>query len=136
MNQEIREARDQGMHMPNNSISGRQTAETVNDLPHAQNPSIVNRTESGVAHIRTAVPLTEGERQRLHRILEDYFDHPLELQVEQVPDVLAGVFVQIGDTVIDGTLRGKLEALHHHLLAQSRIMISSQAPSSRGKDLS
>jgi F-type H+-transporting ATPase subunit delta len=95
----------------------------------------VARTESDVAHLRVAVPLTADERERLHRILEDYFEHPLKLQVEHDPDVLAGVFVQVGDTVIDGSLRGKLDALHHHLLTQSRIMISSHFPSHELEDL-
>jgi F0F1-type ATP synthase delta subunit len=107
----------------------------VNNLPHPRNSSLVARTESDVAHLRVAVPLTEDERQRLHHILEDYFGHDLELQVEEDPDVLAGVFVQVGDTAIDGSLRGKLDALHHHLLTQSRIMISSQFPSDETEDL-
>ena len=126
--------REGEIHAQNGSLSEKRT-EDVDDLPLTHNSSVVGRTESDVAHIRTAVPLTDDERQRLQHILEDYFGHPLEMEVEQEPEVLAGVFVQVGDTVIDGSLRGKLDALHHHLLTQSRIMISSQFPSDEIEDL-
>ncbi|NLG51296.1 MAG: F0F1 ATP synthase subunit delta [Chloroflexi bacterium] len=77
------------------------------------------------AIVRVAVPLTPEESQRLHSLLERLFHRPLELAVEVTPSVIGGVWVRVGDEVIDGSVRGQLETLRYHLRTQSRIMITS-----------
>lgn len=79
------------------------------------------------ALVRVAVELKPSEFQRLKEILQRRFQHELDLEIDLDPSILGGVWVRVGDTVIDGSLRGKLEALHHHLRAQSRTMVSGGA---------
>jgi hypothetical protein len=75
--------------------------------------------------VRVAVALNEPESARLSAALERYLRAPVTLDVELAPDILGGVWLRMGDTVIDGTLSGRLEALRQHLCAQCRIMVTS-----------
>jgi F0F1-type ATP synthase delta subunit len=77
------------------------------------------------AQVRVAVALSEADARRLSLTLERYFHAPLTLEVELAPEIIGGVWVRVGDTVIDGSLRGRLEALRQHLCAQCRIMVTS-----------
>ena len=83
----------------------------------------------GIAQVRVAVALRPEEEQALRQALERYFQRPLQLEIILDPDILGGVRVRVGDTVIDGSLRGKLEALRHHLRVQSRVILA------QGEDL-
>lgn len=77
------------------------------------------------AQVRVCAPMNEAEVARLGAALEQYFHTPVTLDVELAPEILGGVWVRVGDTVMDGTLAGRLEALRQHLCAQCRIMVTS-----------
>ena len=66
----------------------------------------------------TAVTLTEAERTALVRSLEARTGKKIELNTAVDPEVLGGVLVRIGDTVFDGTVRGKLGRLREQLVAR------------------
>ncbi|HJX38054.1 MAG TPA: ATP synthase F1 subunit delta [Anaerolineae bacterium] len=61
--------------------------------------------------VRSAVPLTPDEQAALRAKLKDRFKQPLELRFEVDPSLLGGVSVRVGDQVIDGSVKGKLDAL-------------------------
>lgn len=69
-----------------------------------------------VAAVRSAVELNEGELQRLAEALTRRMRRPVELRVVRDPSVLGGLDIEVGDTVIDGTLRHRLEQLRESLL--------------------
>jgi F-type H+-transporting ATPase subunit delta len=64
-----------------------------------------------LAEVRTAVDLDEGQRTRLTEALAKATGKAVELKVIIDPTVLGGIVTQIGDTVIDGTVRSGLEQL-------------------------
>ena len=66
----------------------------------------------------TAVPLDAAQQAALERSLEARTGKDIELKTEVDPAVMGGVLVRIGDTVLDGTVRGKLERLREQLLAR------------------
>jgi ATP synthase, F1 delta subunit len=66
----------------------------------------------------TAVPLTEPQKAALEKSLEARTGKDIELKTEVDPAIMGGVLVRIGDTVLDGTVRGKLERLREQLLAR------------------
>jgi F-type H+-transporting ATPase subunit delta len=80
-------------------------------------PSIVDelaelaarRRESAVAEVRTAVPLDEERRARLERALVRATGRTVELKVVIDPSVIGGVVARVGDQVIDGSVRRRLE---------------------------
>jgi F-type H+-transporting ATPase subunit delta len=64
-----------------------------------------------VAEVRTAIDLDEDQRSRLAAALQQAVGSPVEVKVIGDPDVLGGVVAQIGDTVIDGSIRTRLDQL-------------------------
>jgi F-type H+-transporting ATPase subunit delta len=79
------------------------------------------RTWQGLqeAEVVSAVPLTVDERTRLHARLEHATGLTLELRTRVDPDLVGGLYVRIGDRVMDRSVRGLLQSLQDRLLALS-----------------
>ena len=69
---------------------------------------------SGVTDARVvlAIPADEGLRARITRTLEERLGGRVRATIEHDPSILGGMVVRIGDRVIDGSLRGRLQQLH------------------------
>jgi F-type H+-transporting ATPase subunit delta len=86
-------------------------------------PAIVERfvelatqsREREVADVRSATPLDEQQQQRLAHALSRATGKQIEVKVTVDPSLLGGVVATIGDTVIDGTVRHRLEQLKETL---------------------
>jgi F-type H+-transporting ATPase subunit delta len=68
-----------------------------------------------VAEVRTAVPLTPDQQTRLAAALANATGKNVSLKPIVDPSVLGGVLATVGDTVIDGTVRTRLEQLKSRL---------------------
>jgi F-type H+-transporting ATPase subunit delta len=68
-----------------------------------------------VAEVRAAVPLDDRIRDRLAKALSDATGKDVEVKVVVDPSVLGGIVARIGDTVIDGTVRRRLEQLKERI---------------------
>ncbi len=66
----------------------------------------------------TAAPLLPVQVSALQVSLEKRTGKRIELSTEVDPSLLGGVLVRIGDTVLDDSVRGKLDRLHDELLAR------------------
>ncbi|HWH35720.1 MAG TPA: ATP synthase F1 subunit delta [Acidimicrobiales bacterium] len=64
-----------------------------------------------VAEVRSAVPLDDDQRSRLAEALRSATGKQVEVKVIVDPSVLGGLVAQVGDTVIDGSVRTKLDQL-------------------------
>lgn len=64
-----------------------------------------------VANVRSAIPLTDDQRDRLAQALGKATGKQVEVKVVVDPTVLGGIVAEVGDTVIDGTVRSRLEQL-------------------------
>jgi len=69
-----------------------------------------------VANVRSAVSLDDEEARRLTEALARGAGRPVELRVHVDPSLLGGMEVAIGDTVIDGSVRHRLDRLRESLL--------------------
>jgi F-type H+-transporting ATPase subunit delta len=78
--------------------------------------------------VKVAIPLSPDEIAGLQRSLEQYVGRPVTLDVEIDPEIIGGVWVRIGDAVIDGSLRARLESLRQHLCAQCRVILTTGIP--------
>lgn len=67
------------------------------------------------ARVSSAVPLTKEEQAALREKLEARSSQDLNLRFEVEPSLLGGVVVRVGDKVMDGSVKGKLEALKQTL---------------------
>jgi F-type H+-transporting ATPase subunit delta len=61
--------------------------------------------------VRSAVPLDEDEATRLISALRRRFGSDIDMEQRVDPSVLGGAVIDAGETVIDGSLRGRLEKL-------------------------
>jgi F-type H+-transporting ATPase subunit delta len=66
---------------------------------------------SVVAEVRTAVPLDESQRKAMAEALSKATGKKVDVKAIVDPSVLGGVVAKIGDTVIDGTIKSRLEKL-------------------------
>ena len=88
------------------------------DLPAIIDELIQGAAESRdeeVAEVRTAHPLNEDQRRRLTQALERRFDRKIDLKVTVDPEVLGGLVVTVGDEVIDGSVKSRLQQLRKSL---------------------
>ena len=67
------------------------------------------RRKAAVAEVRTAVPLDEEQRRRLAEALGRATGKTVDLRVVLDPSVIGGVVARVGDQVIDGSVRRRLE---------------------------
>ncbi len=82
-------------------------------------PAIIDRLvqraaaehDKEVAEVRSAVALDEDQRQRLAEALGRATGKSVEVKVVVDPSVLGGLVARVGDTVIDGTVRTRLDQL-------------------------
>jgi F-type H+-transporting ATPase subunit delta len=71
--------------------------------------------EHAVAEVRSAVPLDDAQVQKLAAALGRATHKNIEVRVVVDPDLLGGIVATIGDTVIDGSVRHRLEQLKETL---------------------
>ncbi|MGH8191300.1 MAG: F0F1 ATP synthase subunit delta [Rhodanobacteraceae bacterium] len=67
--------------------------------------------------VRSAVPLDDAQAQRLVEALQRRYHSDIELVRSLDANVLGGAVIDIGETVIDGSLRSRLEKLETALTA-------------------
>jgi F-type H+-transporting ATPase subunit delta len=64
-----------------------------------------------VAEVRSAIELTADQRTRLAAAIGKATGKQVEVKVVVDPTVLGGIVTTVGDTVIDGSVRSRLEQL-------------------------
>jgi F-type H+-transporting ATPase subunit delta len=76
-------------------------------------------------HVRTTVPLTEDQRQRLTDNLRTTFRLEPQLHETIDPDLLGGMIMRVGDWLFDGSMRTRLDEVHKTLMESSSHEIQS-----------
>lgn len=73
----------------------------------------------GIVHAAatSALPLDKAELSALTARLEEMTGGTVELSVETDPSLLGGLVVRVGDRLIDGSVRGRLERLRNRLVS-------------------
>lgn len=75
-------------------------------------------TNSAIAQVRTAVALTEDQKAKLAAALERATGRKVIVKTIVDPSIIGGVHARVGDVLIDGTVRSRLEQLKQHLGVQ------------------
>ena len=86
-----------------------------------QLPQIIDRLveraaaakDSVVGEVRTAIPLTDDQVSRLADALGKATGKKVEVKVVVDPSVLGGLVATVGDTVIDGSVKSRLDQFKH-----------------------
>ena len=69
----------------------------------------------GIAEVRSAVPLSEDQQRRLADALGKATNSQVSLKVVVDPSVVGGLVATVGDKVIDGSVRNRLDQLKSRL---------------------
>lgn len=77
--------------------------------------TVARQASKEVADVRSATPLTDDQQSRLADALGKATGKQIEVRVTVDPSLQGGVIAQIGDTVIDGSVRRRLDQLKHAL---------------------
>jgi F-type H+-transporting ATPase subunit delta len=72
-------------------------------------------SNKAVAEVRSAVELTDDQRRRLAEAIGAATGKQVEVKVVVDPSVLGGIVTTVGDTVIDGSVRTRLEQLKQNV---------------------
>jgi F-type H+-transporting ATPase subunit delta len=86
-------------------------------------PAIVDRfvamaakeTRREIAEVRSAIELTDDQRKRLGEALGRVTGKDIDVKVIVDPSVLGGIVTQIGDVVIDGSVRYRIAQLKEQI---------------------
>jgi F-type H+-transporting ATPase subunit delta len=75
--------------------------------------------QQGIVHatVTSAAPLTDPEVEALRERIAGTAGGRVDISLEVDPDILGGVMIRIGDRLIDGSVRGRLERLRTRLAA-------------------
>lgn len=73
--------------------------------------------QSVLAEVRTAVPLDDSQRAQLAEALSKATGKKVELKVLIDESVIGGIYAKVGDTIIDGTIKRRLEQLKEQVKA-------------------
>lgn len=68
-----------------------------------------------VAQVRSAVALTDDQQARLKAALANATGRQVDLKVIVDPSILGGIVATVGDTVIDGSVRTRVDQLKSRL---------------------
>ena len=84
------------------------------------------RTGKVRVEVRSALPLTEDQREKLRQELRASLGREPVLDVRVDPELLGGLTVQVGDTLYDASIRTRLEQIRNQLIERSSYAIQSQ----------
>jgi F-type H+-transporting ATPase subunit delta len=88
------------------------------DLPAIIDQLVARASSSknlAVAEVRSAVPLTDDQRARLSAALANATGQQVNLKTIVDPSIIGGIVATVGDTVIDGSVRTRVEQLKSRL---------------------
>lgn len=80
----------------------------------------ISQARLGIVEVKisSAADLSEAERNALTARFRALTRHPVELEFRLDKNLLGGILAQIGSTVYDGSVRGRLERIGHQLVAR------------------
>ena len=90
----------------------------IRDLPAIVDALVgmaASEAQKEVAEVRSAIALTDDQKSRLADALGQATGKQIEVKVILDPTIQGGLVAQIGDTVIDGSVRRRLDLLRNAL---------------------
>ncbi|MFT4147183.1 MAG: F0F1 ATP synthase subunit delta [Micrococcaceae bacterium] len=77
--------------------------------------SIAEEKHEFIAVVDTAIALTSQQEETLKTKLSKMYGRPITLNIREVPDLVGGIRVRVGNDVMDGTVKSRVETLQQQL---------------------
>jgi F-type H+-transporting ATPase subunit delta len=71
----------------------------------------LERNNTLIAKVKSVIPLTEEQYGKLTENLQNRYDKKIVLQEEIDKSIIGGLYVRVGNDVIDGTVKSKLDEM-------------------------
>ena len=71
----------------------------------------LERNNTVMVEVRTVIPLKDSERENLRAKLVKMYDKKIIFNEKLDKNIIGGVYIRVGDYVIDGTIRSKFEEM-------------------------
>jgi len=88
----------------------------ASDIAHSYDRLLESYNSIEHAEVITAFPLNEKDLQKLSHQLRKVRDHEVIIDAYTDPTIIGGIKIKIGTTMMDGSIRNKLESLRRTLL--------------------
>lgn len=76
----------------------------------------LERNNTLLVEVKTVIPLKDSEREDLRIKLYNMYDKKIILDEKLDKNIIGGVYIRVGDDVIDGTIKIKLEEMKKLML--------------------
>lgn len=93
----------------------------IGDVVSALSEIVDARLKRASADVKAAAELSPEELQRIQSGLEKYSGKTIQMETGIDPEILGGVIVRLGGTVIDGSLRARLNRIRATLLTEETL---------------
>lgn len=97
-------------------VAGAGRLEILPEILEAYRQQVDRAAGRARARVRAARPLDEAERERLREHLAERLGKAVVLEVAEDPDLLGGFVAEIDSLILDGSLKGQLDALRGQLI--------------------
>jgi F-type H+-transporting ATPase subunit delta len=94
----------------------RELVEAMPNIASELTQRVLDYRNQAVATVTTAASMDEAQQNLVKRALEQETGKSIIMQTKVDPAILGGVIAQVGDEVIDGSVRYRLSALQRQLL--------------------
>jgi F-type H+-transporting ATPase subunit delta len=92
-------------------VIGAGHAKDLGEIARRMAAQVAEGADATYAEVRSASPLSDDQKQRLTSALSAAVGKKIDLRVVVDPTVVGGIVATVGDTVIDGSVRTKLDQL-------------------------
>jgi len=65
--------------------------------------------------VTTAIEMSSEMKEKLKNKLNEHVNKKIEMEEYRDPDIIGGMIIKIGDYLIDGSIKSKLESLKEHI---------------------
>ena len=94
----------------------RELVEVMPNLARELEQLVLDYKNQAIAQVTTATPIDDAQLNLIKRALEQKTGKTILVESNVQPDILGGVIARVGDQLIDGSIRNRLNILRQQLL--------------------